>query len=90
VKLLFTDVGLPGGLNGRELAQAARDRHPELSVLFTTGYARNAIVHQGRLDPGVFLLVKLFAYAGLATKLREVLDAMPPQSSANKLGQVEG
>ncbi|HSV14064.1 MAG TPA: ATP-binding protein [Tepidisphaeraceae bacterium] len=74
VRLLFTDVGLPGGMNGRQLGDDARARCPDIRVLFTTGYARNAIVHQGRLDPGVALLVKPFTYAGLAAKLREMLD----------------
>jgi PAS domain S-box-containing protein len=74
VRLLFTDVGLPGALNGRELADEARRRRPALKVLFTTGYARNAIIHQGRLDPGVELIVKPFAYAGLAQKIRQVLE----------------
>jgi CheY-like chemotaxis protein len=74
VRLLFTDVGLPGGMNGRQLADDARLHHPALKVLFTTGYARNAIVHHGRLDPGVDLVMKPFTYAGLAAKVREVLD----------------
>jgi PAS domain S-box-containing protein len=74
IQLLFTDVGLPGGMNGRQLAEAARARRPELKVLFTTGYARNAIVHDGRLDAGVQLVTKPFTYATLAEKLREVLD----------------
>ena len=52
IRLLFTDVGLPGGMNGRQLAEAAASRRPGLPVLFTTGYTRNAIVHDGRLDPG--------------------------------------
>jgi PAS domain S-box-containing protein len=73
VDLLFTDVGLPGA-NGRELVEAARRRRPNLKVLFTTGYARNAIVHQGRLDPGVQLLTKPFTRTQLATRVREVLD----------------
>ncbi len=73
-RLLFTDVGLPGGMNGRQLADEARRRHPELLVLFTTGYARNAIVHHGRLDPDVALLPKPFTYVGLAAKLREILE----------------
>ncbi len=77
VGLLFTDVGLPGGMNGRQLAEAARALRPELPVLFTTGYARNAIVHGGRLDPGVQLITKPFTRAALAVKLREVLDAAP-------------
>jgi signal transduction histidine kinase len=73
--LLFTDVGLPGGLNGRQLADEARRRCPGIKVLYTTGYARNAIVHQGRLDSGVALIVKPFTYDALATKIRKVLDA---------------
>jgi CheY-like chemotaxis protein len=75
VRLLFTDVGLPGGMNGRQLADEARRRRPGLRVLFTTGYARNAIVHHGRLDPGVELIVKPYTYAALAAKIRAVLEA---------------
>jgi CheY-like chemotaxis protein len=75
IDLLFTDVGLPGGMNGRQLADEVRRRRPALPVLFTTGYARNAIVHQGRLDPGVELIAKPFTYAALASKVRKVLDA---------------
>ena len=75
IKLLFTDVGLPGGMNGRQLADEAQRRRPGLKVLFTTGYARNAIVHHGRLDPGVDLIPKPFTYAALAAKVRRVLDA---------------
>jgi CheY-like chemotaxis protein len=77
LRLLFTDVGLPGGLNGRQLADEARRRRPDLKVLFTTGYARNAIVHQGRLDPGVELIVKPFTAANLAAKIRQVLHGAP-------------
>jgi CheY-like chemotaxis protein len=73
VRLLFTDVGLPGGMNGRQLADEARRRRPNLKVLFTTGYARNAIVHHGRLDPGVQLIVKPYTHAALAEKVRDVL-----------------
>jgi signal transduction histidine kinase/DNA-binding response OmpR family regulator len=74
IHLLFTDVGLPGGLNGRQLADEALRRHPKLKLLFTTGYARNAIVHHGRLDPGLELIVKPFTFAGLAAKIRLVLE----------------
>jgi PAS domain S-box-containing protein len=74
VKLLFTDVGLPG-MTGRELVDEARRRRPDLKVLFTTGYARDAIVHQGRLDPGVELLTKPFTRTQLAVRIREVLDS---------------
>jgi PAS domain S-box-containing protein len=74
IRLMFTDVGLPGDRNGRQLAEEAIQRCPGLKVLFTTGYARNAIVHHGRLDPGVDLLVKPFTYADLAAKVRQVLS----------------
>jgi PAS domain S-box-containing protein len=81
IRLLFTDVGLPGGMNGRQLADAARQLRPDLKVLFTTGYARNAIVHDGRLDPGVALITKPFTYAALAAKLSDMLDThgAPPR-----------
>jgi PAS domain S-box-containing protein len=75
IQVLFTDVGLPGGMNGRQLAEEARRLIPNLKVLFTTGYARNAIVHDGRLDPGVELLPKPFTQAALAEKLRDIIDA---------------
>ena len=75
IRVLFTDVGLPGGINGRQLAEEARKRRPGLKVLFTTGYARNAIIHDGRLDPGVELITKPFTQATLATKLRDIIDA---------------
>jgi PAS domain S-box-containing protein len=75
IRLLFTDVGLPGGMNGRQLAEEARRRSPDLGVLFTTGYARNAIVHDGRLDPGVELITKPFTQHALAEKLRDIFDA---------------
>jgi len=74
IELLFTDVGLGGGLDGRRLGDEARRRHPALKVLFTSGYARDAIVHQGQLDPGVALLVKPFAYAALAKRIRQIMD----------------
>lgn len=75
VDLLFTDVVLPGGMNGAAVAQQARELRPGLKVLFTTGYARNAIVHHGRLDPGVELITKPFTFAELAARVRELLDA---------------
>jgi CheY-like chemotaxis protein len=76
IRLLFTDVGLPHGMNGRQLAEAALRLRPNLRVLFTTGYARNAIVHHGRLDPGIDLISKPFTAAALATKIRELLDKL--------------
>jgi CheY-like chemotaxis protein len=74
IDLLFTDVVLPGGMTGAVLANRARQVRPGLRVLYTTGYARNAIVHHGRLDPGVELIVKPFAYAELASRVRDLLD----------------
>jgi DNA-binding NtrC family response regulator len=71
---MFSDVVMPGGLNGRQLATEAMRLRPKLKVLFTTGYARNAIVHQGRLDAGVELIGKPFSLEGLGRKIRDVLD----------------
>ncbi|MEX0695026.1 MAG: PAS domain-containing protein [Rhodospirillales bacterium] len=73
IDLLLTDIVMPGGMNGRELADRARSAHPSLKVMFTSGYTENAIVHQGRLDPGVVLLSKPYTRLELATKLRLVL-----------------
>jgi PAS domain S-box-containing protein len=74
VDLLFTDIGLPG-LNGRQLADRARQVIPHLRVLFTTGYARNAILHNGVLDRGVNLLPKPFTIERLGQKIGETLRA---------------
>jgi PAS domain S-box-containing protein len=74
VDLLFTDVVLPGGMTGAQVAEQAREARPGLKVLFTTGYARNAIIHQGRLDKGVRLITKPFGSNELASKVRDVLD----------------
>ena len=74
IDVLFTDVVLPG-LTGRVLAQQIKEIYPELPVLFTTGYTRNAIVHQGRLDPDVHLLNKRYTQQDLVRKLRALLDA---------------
>jgi CheY-like chemotaxis protein len=74
VALVFTDVVLPDGMTGRELADEALRRRPNVKVLFTTGYTRSAIVHHGRLDPDVRLLSKPFTFAELAAKIRSILD----------------
>jgi PAS domain S-box-containing protein len=73
VDLLITDVGLPGGLNGRQVADAARATRPELKVLFVTGYAENAVVGNGHLEPGMEVLTKPFTMASLAVKVSEIL-----------------
>ena len=75
IDLLFTDVVMPGPLESPELARRARERLPQLAVLFTSGYTRNAIVHGGRLDPGVELLTKPYTREALALKVRQVLAA---------------
>jgi CheY-like chemotaxis protein/anti-sigma regulatory factor (Ser/Thr protein kinase) len=80
VVLLFTDVGLPGGMNGRQLAEEASRLRPDLKVIYTTGYARNAIVHHGRLDPGVELIAKPFTQASLAGKINRVLSERAVES----------
>jgi PAS domain S-box-containing protein len=77
IDLLFTDVVVPGALTGRQLADTAVKRRPELKVLFTSGYTENAIVHHGRLDPGVLLLPKPYRKADLARMLRAALDVIP-------------
>ncbi|WP_293396201.1 PAS domain S-box protein [Phenylobacterium sp. RIFCSPHIGHO2_01_FULL_69_31] len=74
ITLLFTDVVMPE-VNGRKLADEALRRRPELKVLFTTGYTRNAVVHNGVLDPGVELIGKPFTVDQLAAKVRAILDA---------------
>jgi PAS domain S-box-containing protein len=73
IDLLITDVGLPGGLNGRQVADAARTSRPDLKVLFITGYAENAVVGGGRLEKGMFLLSKPFEMELLAARIQEIL-----------------
>ncbi|MGH8126119.1 MAG: PAS domain-containing protein, partial [Rhodanobacteraceae bacterium] len=77
--LLFTDVIMPGGMTGPKLAKAARALRPGLRVLYTSGYTENAIVHHGRVDPGISLLHKPYRKPELATKLRAVLAEDPPK-----------
>jgi PAS domain S-box-containing protein len=83
IDLLFSDVVLPGGMNGQQLAQQAVVLHPRLKVLFATGYARDVIVHHGRLDPGVELITKPFAFDDLAARIRSVLDGQDSARHAN-------
>ena len=78
VDILFTDVVLPQGMNGRMVAVEALALRPALPVLFTTGYARNAIVHNGQLDPDVQFLAKPYTLEELAQKLRAALDGAAP------------
>jgi CheY-like chemotaxis protein len=74
VDLLITDVGLPGGINGRQVADAARVTRPGLKVLFVTGFAENAAVGNGHLEPGMEVMTKPFAMADLANKISEMIE----------------
>ncbi|RRV07573.1 response regulator [Pseudomonas sp. v388] len=74
IDLLVTDVGLPGGMNGRQLADAARIIRPDLPVLFITGYAENAIIGNGHLDPGMWVLTKPFTMEAFASRIYEMIE----------------
>jgi PAS domain S-box-containing protein len=76
--LLFTDIIMPGGMNGRELGEAVQLRRPGARVLYTSGYTDDTIVHGGQLDPGVALLRKPYRKSELSQKIREVLAGEPP------------
>jgi signal transduction histidine kinase/DNA-binding response OmpR family regulator len=83
IRLLFTDLGLPGGMDGRALADKAKAISSSLKVIITTAYAASALVHDGRLDPGIDLLSKPFTLTSLATRIRAALDrsAAPDRSA---------
>lgn len=89
VDLLFTDVVMPGPLRSPELARKAKERLPNLAVLFTSGYTENSIVHGGRLDPGVELLGKPYTRETLARKIRHVLANCAQQSFARSQWQAQ-
>ncbi len=82
IDIVFTDVVLGGPINGRQLADAIKLVKPELPILFTTGYTRNAIVHHGRLDPGVNLLSKPYTQRDVAEKIRALVDGNRKPSQA--------
>ena len=75
IDLLITDVGLPGGMNGRQLADAARKTRPDLKVLFITGYAENSVVGNGYLEPGMQVLTKPFTMEALASRIKDLILA---------------
>ena len=75
IDLLVTDVGLPGGINGRQVADAARVARPELKVLFITGYAENAVLSHGHLDPGMHVMTKPFAIDALAKRIKDLISS---------------
>ena len=72
--MLITDVGLPGGMNGRQIADEARVYRPKLKVLFITGYAENAVVGNGKLEAGMEILTKPFAIEALAQRVQNLLE----------------
>lgn len=72
IDLLITDVGLPGGMNGRQMADAARQSRPELKVLFITGYAEKAAIGSNQLEPGMHVLSKPFAMENLAARISAI------------------
>jgi len=74
IDLLVSDVGLPGGMNGRQMADAARAHRPDLNVLFITGFAENALLNNGQLEPGMTVLTKPFSVETLAARVREMID----------------
>jgi CheY-like chemotaxis protein len=74
IDLLITDVGLPGGMNGRQIADAARTSRPDLKVLFITGYAENAVLSHGHLEHGMHVLTKPFSMDVLAARIGELLN----------------
>ncbi len=73
--LLFTDVVMPGGMNGRELAEIVIRLRPDVPVLYMSGYPEAAMMHDGRLDPDITLLSKPYRPADLARSIRQVLDS---------------
>ncbi|WP_122870740.1 response regulator, partial [Pseudomonas viridiflava] len=75
IDLLVTDVGLPGGMNGRQVADAARAVRPDLKILFVTGYAENAALAHDTLEPGMYVLPKPFSIAALTGRVTELLDS---------------
>ncbi|WP_116811029.1 ATP-binding protein [Steroidobacter cummioxidans] len=75
IDLLVSDVGLPGGMNGRQMAEAARQQRPGLKVIFITGYAENSVIGNGHLEPGMHMLTKPFAVGTLAARVRELMNA---------------
>lgn len=79
IELLFTDLGLPGRINGKMLADGARALRPHMKVLITTAYAGDMLIREGRLDPKIELLSKPFSFAALASRIRGLLDCKPQE-----------
>jgi len=75
IDLLVTDVGLPGGMNGRQMADAARVTRPELKVLFITGYAENSLLGNGRLAQGMAVMTKPFPIETMAARIKQMIES---------------
>jgi signal transduction histidine kinase/CheY-like chemotaxis protein len=88
VDLIFTDVVMPGPVRSVDMARQARELFPEIAILFTSGYTRNAIVHGGRLDPGVELISKPYRREALARKIRQVIASNRPEAPLARLAPV--
>jgi CheY-like chemotaxis protein len=85
IDLLITDVGLPGGMNGRQVADAARQLRPDLKVLFITGYAENAVVANGHLEPGMQVMTKPFAMETLGSRIKDlIVNSQPTLPEGNR------
>jgi CheY-like chemotaxis protein len=74
IDLLITDVGLPGGMNGRQLADAALALRPGLKILFITGYAETAVIGEGQLKPGMHVMTKPFSLEMLGPRVRAIIE----------------
>ena len=74
IDLLVTDVGLPGGMNGRQMADAARVTRPDLKVLFITRYAENSVLGNGRLAPGMAVMTKPFPVEMMASRIKQMIE----------------
>jgi PAS domain S-box-containing protein len=90
IDVLFTDVVMPGTLRSPELARKAKERLPDIGVLFTSGYTQNAIVHSGRLDDGVELLSKPYTRERLAQKIHDILERRPASAAHGAPQRVNG
>ena len=81
---MFTDVILPGGMNSEAIADAAPAHHPNIKVMYMSGFTQDALIHQGKMSNDVVLLHKPFRLADLANKLRQALDG-PPAADASTI-----
>ncbi len=90
IDLLVTDVGLPGDMNGRQVADAARVVRPQLKVLFITGYAENAILRYGHLDPGMHVLTKPFTMEALAARIKQLIAAREATADPDQVDHLIG